>query len=71
MDMLLGRKEEVESNGEERRRKMKKERKKATKIKLRVATLNVGTMTGKGREVAHLMERRGLDILCAQDTRWK
>ena len=32
------------------------ERKKAKKIKLRVATLNVGTMTGKGREVTDLME---------------
>ena len=31
-------------------------RKKAKKIKLRVATLNVGTMTGKGREVADHME---------------
>ena len=67
--MLLGCKEEVESSGEEGRREM--ERKKAKKIKLRVATLNVGTMTGKGREVADLMERRGVDILCVQETRWK
>ena len=28
-------------------------------------------MTGKGREVADLMERRGVDILCVQETRWK
>ena len=47
------------------------ERKKAKKIKLKVATLNVGTMTGKGREVAYLMEQRGVDILCVQETRWK
>ena len=66
-DMLLGCKEEVESNGEERN----EERKKAKKIKLKVATLNVETMTGKGREVADLMERRGVDILCVQETRWK
>ena len=45
--------------------------KKAKKIKLKVATLNVGTMTGKGREVADLMEQRGVDILCVQETRWK
>ena len=51
-----------------RRREVKK---KAKKIKLRVATFNVGTMTGKGREVANLMERRGVDILCVQETRWK
>ena len=49
----------------------KKERKKAKKIKLRVATLNVGTMTGKGNEVADLMEQRGVDILRVQETRWR
>ena len=46
-------------------------RKKAKKIKLRVAILNVGTMTVKGREVADFMERRGMGILCVQETRWK
>ena len=54
-----------------RRKERNEERKKAKKIKLRVATLNVGTMTGKEREVADLMERRGVDILCVQETRWK
>ena len=47
------------------------ERKKAKKIKLRVATSNVVTMTSKGREVADFMERRVVDILCVQETRWK
>ena len=42
-----------------RRKERNEERKKAKKINLRVATLNVGTMTGKGREVADFMERRG------------
>ena len=28
-------------------------------------------MTGKGREVADLMERRGVDILCVQEICWK
>ena len=28
-------------------------------------------MTGKGREVTDLIKRRGLDILCVQETRWK
>ena len=27
-------------------------------------------MTGKGREVADLMERRKLEVLCIQETRW-
>ena len=48
----------MESNGEERN----EEKKKAKKIKQRVATSNVGTMTSKGREVAELMEQRGMDI---------
>ena len=38
---------------------------------LRVGSLNVGTMTGKGREVADLMERRRVKILCVQETKWK
>ena len=39
--------------------------KKAKKIKLRVATLNIGTITGKGRKVADLMEQRGEHTVCA------
>ena len=54
-----------------RRKERNEERKKAKKIKLRVATLNVGTTTGKGREVADLIKRRGVDILCVQETLWK
>ena len=54
-----------------KKKERNEERKKAKKIKLRVATLNVGTTTGKGREVADLMERRGVDILCVQETRWR
>ena len=45
------------------------DRKKAKKIMLKVGSLNVGTMTGKGREVAGLMKRRRVDVLCEQETR--
>ena len=38
---------------------------------IRVGTLNIGTMTGRGRELADLMERRNADILCLQETKWK
>ena len=38
---------------------------------MRVGTLNVGTMSGRGREVADMMERRKLDLLCVQETKWK
>ena len=39
--------------------------------KLAIATLNVGTMTGKGRELADVLNRRRIDIACVQETRWK
>ncbi|KAF7659003.1 hypothetical protein LDENG_00005070 [Lucifuga dentata] len=38
---------------------------------MRVGTLNVGTMTGKARELADMMQRRKVDILFVQETRWK
>ena len=42
-----------------RRKERNKERNKAKKIKLRVATLNVGTMNGKEREVADFWNKEG------------
>ena len=41
------------------------------KVVVRVGTLNVGTMTGKGRELADMMDRRKVDIFCVQETKWK
>lgn len=32
--------------------------------------LNIGKMTGKGKELAYIMKRSKVDILCAQKTRW-
>ena len=40
-------------------------------VRVRVGTLNVGTMTGRGRELADLMERRKVGVLCVQEMRWK
>ena len=37
---------------------------------MRVGTLNVGTMTGK-TEWVDIIQRRKVDIPCAQKTRWK
>lgn len=45
--------------------------KKLVKLDVRIASLNVGSMTGKGREIADLMARRRIQILCVQETRWK
>ena len=37
---------------------------------IRVGTLNIGTMTGR-RELADLIERRNVNILCLQEIKWK
>ncbi|KAK3568399.1 hypothetical protein QTP86_005559 [Hemibagrus guttatus] len=55
----------------ERRVHRQREKRKGKSVGLRIGTLNVGTMTGKGRELADMMERRKVDILCVQETRWK
>ena len=46
-------------------------RRMGQKMEVKVGTLNVGTMTGKGRELADMMVKRKVDILCVQETRWK
>jgi len=38
---------------------------------MRLGTMNIGTMTGKGNEIVDMMQRRKIDILCVQETRWK
>lgn len=40
-------------------------------VTLRVGTWNVGTMTGKGKGVLDVMERRKVEILRVQQTKWK
>ena len=37
-------------------------------MEVKVGTLNVGTMTGKGRELADIMVKMKVDILCVQET---
>ena len=36
-----------------------------------VGTLNVGTMTGKGRDLAEMIVKTKVDIMCVQETKWK
>jgi hypothetical protein len=40
-------------------------------VKLRLGTVNVGTMTGRSREVADTLRGRRIDIACVQETKWK
>ena len=53
------------------RMKMEKRLKQGQEQDLRIATLNVGTMTGRGNEIWDMMERRKLLVLCVQETKWK
>ena len=47
-------------------RRVKKQREwwKGRRSLIRVGTLNIGTMTGRGKELADMMERKDVDILC-------
>ncbi|XP_068207433.1 craniofacial development protein 2-like [Palaemon carinicauda] len=49
----------------------KQAQRKISEEKMRVATLKVGTMTGKERKLVDRMERRKIGELCVQETRWK
>ncbi|XP_037792770.1 uncharacterized protein LOC119588134 [Penaeus monodon] len=40
-------------------------------VEARIGTPNVGTMTGKSRDIVDMMERRKLGVLCLQETKWK
>ena len=42
-------------------------KRKTKKFKLRVMTLNIGTMLGKARKLVDMMQRREMDILCSRD----
>ncbi|XP_047469168.1 uncharacterized protein LOC125025240 [Penaeus chinensis] len=52
-----------------KKRKRKEEKSKGTVWRL--ATLNVGSMTGRGREIVDFMEKRKINIMCVQETKWK
>ena len=39
--------------------------------KIRILTLNVGSMTGRGREIAAVLKERNIDIAGVQETKWK
>ena len=63
-------------HNENRRRKrggkqVKKQREvwKGRRLLIRVGTLNIGTMTGRERELTDMMERRNVGILCLEVTR--
>ena len=54
-----------------KRVKRQRERWKGRRPLIRVGTLNIGTMTGRRRELTDMMKRTNVDILCLQETKWK
>lgn len=38
--------------------------------RIRIASWNVGSLTGKSREVVDVMQRRGIHIMCIQEVKW-
>ena len=54
-------------------RRVKKQREvwKGRRSLIRVGTLNIGTMIGRGRELADMIKRRNVNILYLQETKWK
>ena len=40
-------------------------------VKIRIGTVNVGTLRGREGEVVDILKRRGLDLCCLQECRWK
>ena len=42
-----------------------------SRYEVRIGSLNVGTMEGKALEVVETMQRRRLEVLCVQETKWK
>ena len=40
-------------------------------VQIRIATINIGTMTGRSRELADTLKNRKVDIACVQETKWK
>ena len=36
--------------------------------KVKIATLNVGSMTGRSGEIAQLVRQKSLQVVCVQDT---
>lgn len=39
-------------------------------VEIRIASWNVGSMTGRGRELVEVFKKRNIKIACVQETRW-
>lgn len=46
-------------------------KKQAREIRLRYTSWNIGTMTGRAKELADVLKRRRINVACLQETKWK
>ncbi|XP_063540351.1 uncharacterized protein LOC134749358 [Cydia strobilella] len=53
------------------RGRRKKRAREPKYVRLRYASWNIGTMTGKGRELADVMKGRRINVAFLQETKWK
>ncbi|XP_059047897.1 craniofacial development protein 2-like [Achroia grisella] len=49
----------------------KKQVQKIREVCMRCGSWNVGSMTGRGRELAEVLKRRRIKVACIQETKWK
>nr|XP_027217360.1 uncharacterized protein LOC113809882 [Penaeus vannamei] len=51
----------------------RRKRKRVEEVRgtIQIATLNIGSLTGRGQEIVDLMNRRRINIICVQETKWK
>ena len=52
-------------------RRVRRVRKLVEPTRIRLASWNVGSLTGKLRELVDTATRRHVNILCVQETKWK
>ncbi|KAG2578381.1 hypothetical protein PVAP13_6NG164609 [Panicum virgatum] len=52
-------------------RRVRRVRKLAEPTRIRIGSWNVGSLTGKLRELVDVVIRRRVNILCVQETKWK
>ena len=58
------------SGGLGRLKKLVRERGRGMR-KVKIAKLNVGSMTGRSIEISQLMRKKSLQVVCVQETKWK
>ncbi|XP_045506837.1 uncharacterized protein LOC123703012 [Colias croceus] len=59
------------SPGSDKQVELKTDNKPTTQCKIRLATWNLGSLTGRCQELAKVLQRRDINACCIQETKWK